>query len=135
MSIGFYNVPEPVNEPVKSYAPGSPERKALQAKLVPNLDHDLETFKPEISRLINLEIAKRYYFKRGESVEGLKTDQTAKKAIEILDNPQKYKGILSPNSSEQSSTKSISMSLRKTGNVTMADYKEKASSNMDAQPV
>lgn len=33
MSIGFYNVPEPVNEPVKSYAPGSPERKALQAKL------------------------------------------------------------------------------------------------------
>jgi 1-pyrroline-5-carboxylate dehydrogenase len=27
---GFFKVPHPVNEPVKSYAPGSPERKALQ---------------------------------------------------------------------------------------------------------
>src|SRR3712207_773275 len=27
---GFYKVPLPVNEPVKSYAPGSPERKELQ---------------------------------------------------------------------------------------------------------
>jgi 1-pyrroline-5-carboxylate dehydrogenase len=33
MSIGFYNVPDAVNEPVKSYAPGSPERKELQAML------------------------------------------------------------------------------------------------------
>src|SRR6476619_966137 len=27
-------VPEPVNEPVRSYAPGSPERASLQARLV-----------------------------------------------------------------------------------------------------
>jgi len=33
MSTGFYNVPIPKNEPVKSYAPGSPERTELQAKL------------------------------------------------------------------------------------------------------
>jgi 1-pyrroline-5-carboxylate dehydrogenase len=33
MPKGFYNVPVPVNEPVKSYAPGSPERKELQAML------------------------------------------------------------------------------------------------------
>ncbi len=33
MSKGFFNVPIPVNEPVKSYAPGSPERKELQAAL------------------------------------------------------------------------------------------------------
>lgn len=108
----------------------------MQAKLVPNLDQDLETFKPEISKLINLEIAKRYYFKRGESIEGLKSDQVAKKAVEILDNPQKYKSILSPNSSEgQSNAKSLSMSLRKTQNATMADFKEKANSDMDAQAV
>src|SRR6185503_14049408 len=30
---GIRRVPEPVNEPVKPYAPGSPERKALKAKL------------------------------------------------------------------------------------------------------
>lgn len=33
MATGFFNVPTPVNEPVKSYAPGSPERKAIQAAL------------------------------------------------------------------------------------------------------
>lgn len=33
MATGFFNVPTPVNEPLKSYAPGSPERKSLQAAL------------------------------------------------------------------------------------------------------
>lgn len=33
MLKGFFNVPTPVNEPVKSYAPGSPERIELQAAL------------------------------------------------------------------------------------------------------
>jgi 1-pyrroline-5-carboxylate dehydrogenase len=33
MSKGFYTVPVPVNEPVKSYAPGSAERNAIKAML------------------------------------------------------------------------------------------------------
>lgn len=33
MQKGFYNVPEPVNEPVKDYAPGSAERSELQAMI------------------------------------------------------------------------------------------------------
>ncbi len=33
MSLGIFKVPTPVNEPVKGYAPGSPERASLQAKL------------------------------------------------------------------------------------------------------
>lgn len=33
MSNAYFKVPVPVNEPVKSYAPGSPERAELQAKL------------------------------------------------------------------------------------------------------
>lgn len=33
MLKGFFNVPTPVNEPVKTYAPGSPERKELQSAL------------------------------------------------------------------------------------------------------
>ena len=32
MSNGFYNVPIAENEPVKSYAPGSPEREELLAE-------------------------------------------------------------------------------------------------------
>ena len=31
MGKGFFNVPTPVNEPVKSYAPGTPEREAVLA--------------------------------------------------------------------------------------------------------
>ncbi len=33
MSLGIFRVPTPINEPVKSYAPGTPERVSLQAKL------------------------------------------------------------------------------------------------------
>lgn len=33
MLKGFFNVPAPINEPVKAYAPGSPERKELQQAL------------------------------------------------------------------------------------------------------
>lgn len=33
MPKGIYTVPRPANEPVKSYAPGSPERKELKAKI------------------------------------------------------------------------------------------------------
>ncbi|MFZ9980940.1 MAG: aldehyde dehydrogenase family protein, partial [Cyclobacteriaceae bacterium] len=34
MSTGFFSVPSPKNEPVLSYAPGSPERKKLEEALV-----------------------------------------------------------------------------------------------------
>src|SRR5437879_81774 len=33
MSNAFFKIPTPVNEPVKSYAPGSPERAALKSAL------------------------------------------------------------------------------------------------------
>src|SRR3569623_2830585 len=33
MSLAISKVPTPVNEPVRGYAPGSPERASLQAKL------------------------------------------------------------------------------------------------------
>src|SRR5687768_11271236 len=33
MSLGYFNYPMPVNEPVHSYAPGTPEREALKKAL------------------------------------------------------------------------------------------------------
>lgn len=33
MTKGFFNVPDPINEPVKSYSPGSSERKELKAMI------------------------------------------------------------------------------------------------------
>lgn len=114
----------------------SAEFKALEAKLVPDLDRDLETFRPDITKLINLEIAKRYYFKRGESIEELKSDQVAKKAVEILNNTEKYKQILSPNNnSDKSTAKALSMSLKKKLNLTMTEINEKVSSDMESLAV
>ena len=33
MSNGIFSVPDPRNEPVLAYAPGSPERRALRARV------------------------------------------------------------------------------------------------------
>lgn len=71
------------------------EFKALEAKLVPDLDRDLETFKEDIIRHINTEIIKRYHFKKGEYIYSLKNDKGLAKAIDILNNSASYKEILS----------------------------------------
>ncbi|MFB5945058.1 L-glutamate gamma-semialdehyde dehydrogenase [Albibacterium profundi] len=42
MSKGFFKVPTPVNEPVLSYAPGTPERKSLQKALKDALETEIE---------------------------------------------------------------------------------------------
>lgn len=47
MSKGFFNIPDVKNEPIKSYAPGSPERKELQKMLA-----DLRSVEVEIPMVI-----------------------------------------------------------------------------------
>lgn len=42
MSFGISRLPTPVNEPVKAYAPGSPERSALKEKLSEMLSQEIE---------------------------------------------------------------------------------------------
>lgn len=71
------------------------EFKALESMLVPNLDRDLETFKDEITKLLNTEIIKRYYFQRGEAIYTLKNDKEIAKAIEILKDKSLYTKTLS----------------------------------------
>lgn len=74
----------------------SEEYKALEAKLVPNLDRDLDNFKDDIKKLLNMEIAKRYYFQKGERIEALKGDKDVEQAIELLNNKEQYKEIFTP---------------------------------------
>lgn len=76
------------------------EFKALEAKLVPDLDRDLETFKEDIINHINSEIVKRYYYQKGEYIIALKKDLGLKKALEILNDQDLYKNILSVNSNK-----------------------------------
>lgn len=70
------------------------EYQMLKEKLKPNLQRDLEVFKPDIIRLINNEIIRRYYFKKGEVIESLKWDKIVPEAIAILRSPR-YGEILS----------------------------------------
>lgn len=67
---------------------------ALQEKLTPNLERDFERFKPEIKKLLAIEIVKRYYYQKGEIIEGLKNDEVLDKAIEVLNDESLYKKTL-----------------------------------------
>lgn len=71
------------------------EFKALEAKLVPDLDRDLDTFKDDIVKLINSEVLKRYYYQKGQFAYVLKDDQEVNKAVEILSNNDLYNKTLS----------------------------------------
>lgn len=79
------------------------EYKALEEKLTPNLDRDLESFKVDIKELLNIEISKRYYYRKGEIIERLKNDKGVKEAIDVLNNKEQYKAVLSPKKEEAKS--------------------------------
>ena len=91
----------------------SDEFKALEDKLVPNLDRDLETFKSEIKRLISSEIVKRYYYKSGAVQESLKTDKAFEKAIEVLDDKVVYEQTLKPQPKNMPSREELKEKIEK----------------------
>lgn len=74
----------------------SEELKALETKLKPDLDRDLELNKEDILEMISVEIIKRYYYQRGEVMQALKKDKDLEKALEILNNQELYRQTLSP---------------------------------------
>ena len=72
----------------------SEEFAALEKKLQHNLDLELDRFAKDIKPLIAEEIVKRYYFEKGAVQETLKDDADLKKAIEVLQQPEEYKKVL-----------------------------------------
>ena len=70
------------------------EFAALENKLQHNLDLELDRFAKDIKPLIADEIVKRYYFEKGAVQEGLKDDPDLKKAIEVLQQPEEYRKVL-----------------------------------------
>ena len=68
--------------------------KTLEAKLTPNLEQDFDRFKSEVKRLMETEIAKRYYYQKGELLMNLRDDKCLKKAIDVLANQELYKETL-----------------------------------------
>ena len=63
---------------------------ALETKLTPDLDRDLERYKEQIKKLISMEIVKRYYFQKGEMIESLKSDFVLEKALSVLEDNELY---------------------------------------------
>ena len=72
----------------------SEEFAALEKKLQHNLDLELDRFAKDIKPLIAEEIVKRYYFEKGAVQETLKDDSDLKKALEVLQNPEEYRKVL-----------------------------------------
>ena len=70
------------------------EFAALEKKLQHNLDLELDRFAKDIKPLLAEEIVKRYYFEKGAVQETLKDDADLKKALEMLQQPEEYKKVL-----------------------------------------
>ena len=56
---------------------------------------DLIKSKEDIQEILTMEIMSRYYFQKGRIKASINFDIEIKKAIEILQDPQKYDNILS----------------------------------------
>lgn len=71
------------------------EFKALEAKLTHDTSSDLERWKPEIKKLLDAEIVKRYYYQKGVVENQLRHDKQLDEAVRILRTPSEYKKLLS----------------------------------------
>ena len=66
----------------------------LEKDIAHNLDHDLTMFRDEISDLVEEEIVSRYFYEKGAIAWGIKKDEQVIKALETLNNKDKYSSIL-----------------------------------------
>ncbi len=69
---------------------------ALGKKLAHNNEKDFVNFRDEIERLLEQEIAARYYYQKGRIKASMESDQEIKKAVSILEDPSRYNDILKP---------------------------------------
>lgn len=60
--------------------------ESLKNKIATAKEADLITYKTEIKRVLESEIAQRYYFEKGRTLNGFQYDTELKKAVELLDN-------------------------------------------------
>jgi carboxyl-terminal processing protease len=71
----------------------SEEIKALENKLKPNLDRDLDLYKNQLSDLVARQILRQYYFAKAEIMYTLRNDESLQKAMEILSDKTAYSKI------------------------------------------
>ena len=78
----------------------SDEFTALENKLKPDLNRDLELHKDVLSNTLAKEIMQHYYYTKGEIIYTLRDDIDLQKAMEILSDKNLYAKTLSGKSAE-----------------------------------
>jgi len=63
-------------------------------------NNDIDRYRNEISEILELEIVKRYHYQKGAIASSLKHDNELEEAIEILENMDRYRAILSGDKEE-----------------------------------
>lgn len=86
---------EEVAQKEDSYEALKPQINEFKKSIAHNKENDLRNHKAEIIEFLEQEIVKRYYLERGEMEATFDDDQDIKEAIQVLNNPERYKKILS----------------------------------------
>jgi len=71
-----------------------PSIQQLEQRIANSRKSDLILYKDQVKRLLEEQIASRYYLERGPVEVSLKYDEEIRKAIAVLNNPAQYKKIL-----------------------------------------
>ena len=80
----------------------------LEKLLKHDLNHDLDQHRKMISQIIALEMVKRYYFQRGESIQELKDDPAMDAVEKLFATEGEYDRILNPSKATADSSKKTS---------------------------
>ena len=72
-----------------------PELALIEKKIAALKSDDLSQYQKEISRVIEIEIIKRYHYQEGKSRQNLKNDPEVEEAILLLNDTDRYNNILS----------------------------------------
>lgn len=76
------------------------EIEDLRKRYESRQNNDLEANKAQIKRLLEEEIASRYYYDSGRIANALHSDKEIAKALEVLQNKETYQGVLTASASE-----------------------------------
>ncbi|WP_192823052.1 S41 family peptidase [Rufibacter sp. LB8] len=79
----------------KHYEEVKTDIEQIRKKVAANKGNDLMRFKAEITELLEQEIVSRYYLQKGLVEATFNDDQNILAAVEVLNNPTKYQGLLS----------------------------------------
>ena len=95
---------------------------ALEAKLNHNVAFDLEKHKDMLIQILEADIISAYYYQAGAIEAGLNYDKQLKEAVRLLQNPEEYQKLLTPQKPRETSSL-IRIGKKPIGNVSLKQKK------------